>query len=292
MATELGRRVAVAVVGIPLTLAAIAVGGWVLATLIALAAALGTHEYYRLTEAKGARPFALPGIGLAAALPLIAVVHPTPGALAPLAAALAIALVLGTLAAAVWARGPEGQPLAAVSYTLFGALYVGGTLGFVPVLRAMGDPAGAGGISLAAGGYVLFPLVVTWAGDSAAYFVGRAWGRRKLAPHASPNKTVEGALAGLAGAALAALAVTWALSLGVRPGDPWMGPALAPALGALVGAAGQVGDLAESVLKRDAGVKDSGTLLPGHGGALDRLDALFFAVPVFWALLALLGGAA
>lgn len=289
MASELGRRVVVAVIGIPLTLVAIAAGGWVLGGLIALAAALGAREYYRLGTTKGERPFAAAGVVCAAALPLAAVALPTPERLALFAGGLMVVLSLATLAAAVWARGPEGRPLGAVAHTLFGVVYVGATLAFVPVLRAVGENAGVGGISLTAGAYVLFPLVVTWAGDSAAYFVGRAYGRRKLAPRASPNKTVEGALAGLVGAAVAALAVTAGFEMGVPPGTGWMGVVPALGIGAVVGAAGQVGDLAESVLKRDAGVKDSGALLPGHGGALDRLDALFFAVPVFWVTLAVLG---
>lgn len=286
MASELSRRVAVALVGIPLTLGALAAGGWVLGGLIAIASALGAREFYRLGEAKGVRPFAGAGVAAASALPLIAVAAPAPGDFAPIAGALVLLVALTTLAAAVWRRGPEGQPLAAVALTVSGVVYVGATLAFAPLLRALGDPTGTRGISLAAGAYVLFPLVVTWVGDATAYFVGRAYGRRKLAPRASPNKTIEGALAGLVGAALAALALTAGFDMGLRPDTGWMGPGLALGIGAAVGAAGQVGDLAESVLKRDAGVKDSGTLLPGHGGALDRLDALFFAVPAFWALVA------
>ncbi len=121
--------------------------------------------------------------------------------------------------------------------------------------------------------WVLFLLLaVVWVGDSAAYFVGRRWGRTKLAPVVSPNKTWEGAVASVVGALLCgALWSVWRLG-----GLSW--PVLIVAIAASVG--GQVGDLVESMLKRGAGVKDSGTLLPGHGGMLDRMDAVMFAGPV------------
>jgi len=133
---------------------------------------------------------------------------------------------------------------------------------------------------------LLVLLVAVWINDSVAYWVGSTWGRRKLAPSLSPNKTWEGAVAGLAGGAAAAL-------LGVRLWSggtaPWWG-----LWGLLVVAvvAAQLGDLVESMLKRAAAVKDSGTLLPGHGGLLDRLDAIILAVPVFYGLLGATGLAA
>src|SRR5690606_7668727 len=133
---------------------------------------------------------------------------------------------------------------------------------------------------------VLLPLLTTWAGDSAAYFAGRAWGRAKLAPTASPGKTVVGALAGLGGSVLAGVMVSVVLLADLPVHS--VPPLAAGIIGLLLGMAAQVGDLVESVLKREAGVKDSGTLLPGHGGVLDRVDSLLFAFPVGWALLTLL----
>src|SRR5262249_18467098 len=118
-------------------------------------------------------------------------------------------------------------------------------------------------------------LAIIMASDTLAYFVGHAWGRRSLAPVVSPSKTVEGAMGGLVGGVLGALAVR---SLGL-PGLPVLHAA---ALGVVVAALGIVGDLDESLLKRWAGVKDSGTLFPGHGGMLDRLDSLLFGAPVLY----------
>lgn len=290
MAGDLSRRVAVALVGIPVVLGCLALGGWVLGVVFAVTAALGAREFYALAVAGGVRPFVAAGILASAGLVLLAVQFPSPAALAPVGMAVLVGLVLVLSGAAVWRRGPQGRPLASVAATLLGVIYVGGTLAFVPILRAapsMVGPSG-GGITglLAPAAYVLLPLLAIWAGDSAAYFVGRSLGRHKLAVRASPNKTVEGALAGLVGSALAgALVAAWLLG-GAMGG---MSPVVGAWAGAVIGAAGQVGDLAESVFKREAGVKDSGSLLPGHGGILDRFDALFFAFPVTWALLAALG---
>jgi phosphatidate cytidylyltransferase len=146
----------------------------------------------------------------------------------------------------------------------------------VPALRAESN-----GPSL-----VIFLLCVVWAGDTAALYVGRAWGRRKLAPTLSPNKTWEGSLGSVAGSllaagallGLAALLELWGSARLYYPDDVWYWQLLA----VLVNVAAQLGDLAESALKRSAGVKDSGDLLPGHGGILDRIDALLLAAPVMW----------
>jgi phosphatidate cytidylyltransferase len=166
-------------------------------------------------------------------------------------------------------------------------LFVGGSLGYLVWLREFPESGRAGlpDLSLAWRGTILvsFPLLITWLNDTFAYFVGRAFGRRKLMPSVSPGKTVEGSAAGL----LAGIAVAMLLGNGIL--GPQLGLAATPVVwgmgGGMVAAAAQVGDLAESLLKREAGVKDSGTLLPGHGGVLDRFDALFFAVPVsYWFL--------
>jgi phosphatidate cytidylyltransferase len=120
---------------------------------------------------------------------------------------------------------------------------------------------------------ILLLLVIIWVGDTAAYYGGRAMGRHLLAPKVSPKKTIEGAIAGLVGSVIAGVAGAIWLHVPVS-GLIWISAATA--------IAGQVGDLAESVLKRSAGVKDSSSIIPGHGGILDRLDSLFFAAPIFY----------
>lgn len=274
--SELGRRVAVAILGIPIVLAALWVGGWALGALVAAVAVIATTELYGLARARGVQPFPVTGAAASGAIVLLATRYPTPAqASAPVLAVL-VAVTLGTLGASVWLRWPGGEPLAAVAITLLGPAYVGGTLAFAVFLR-----------SLPGIGFVLLPLVVVWVGDSAAYFAGRAWGRTKLFPAASPGKTVVGGVAGLIGSAVAGAAVA-ALALENVPG-PGLSVLAGALIGALLGVAAPIGDVAESVLKREAGVKDSGKILPGHGGFLDRIDALLFALPLTYGLLVLLG---
>jgi phosphatidate cytidylyltransferase len=130
-------------------------------------------------------------------------------------------------------------------------------------------------------GLLLTVILVTWLNDTCAYLVGRAVGRRKLAPAVSPKKTVEGALGGIGGAVLTAIAAEAIFGLGLSVGA-------AALFGLGLALVGQVGDLAESLIKRQAGVKDSGTLIPGHGGVLDRIDAMLFALTTGWLLVPLL----
>jgi phosphatidate cytidylyltransferase len=130
-------------------------------------------------------------------------------------------------------------------------------------------------------GWFLLVLFVTWLSDTGAYLVGKNVGRRKLLPRVSPNKTVEGAIGGLGFSALTGLLCSWLFKLEVQP---W----LAIVLGIVLGAAGMLGDLAESAIKRQLGVKDSGTLIPGHGGVLDRIDALLFALVTAWLIIPIL----
>jgi phosphatidate cytidylyltransferase len=286
---NLVRRAAVAAVGIPAVLASFYAGGWVLGALIAGAAMLGCHEFYELARARGDRPFPLMGMACSAGLVALATLYPSLSEAAPRVVTLLVAFVLVCSAAAVWLRWPGGSPLGAVGSTLTGVLYVGLPLAFVPLLRELpGSSAETlGADPWHATTWVVLPLLVTWAGDTAAYGVGSLFGRHRIAPSVSPGKTVEGALAGLLGsAAVGAWVVSWAAVVLPELRSPAVTGAL---LGALVGLGGQVGDLAESVLKREAGVKDSGRLLPGHGGMLDRLDALLFAFPLTWLLLASMG---
>ncbi len=302
---DLAARVGVAAVGAPVVLGALWAGGWLLGGVIALAAAIGAVEFYRMAEARGERPFVVLGTVAAAAFPLLATAWPTVGRFGAPAVGTLLALAGWSMAAAIFRRWPEGKPSAAVASTLTGVIYVGLPLAFVPILRALPEIVlgASGALGEVVGGAVqsgwrlagsdlapmtamsliLLPLLTTWAGDSSAYFVGHAIGRRKLAPEVSPGKTIEGSLGGLAGAVGAAVLITvwW-----IEP-HPTIELSLPTAawIGAVIGVATQVGDLAESLLKREAGVKDSGTIFPGHGGMLDRLDALLWAFPTTWFLL-------
>lgn len=289
--SELAKRIAVAVVGIPAVLALAYLGGWFLAVPLAVLAAIGVLELFRMGHAAGVRPVAPLGVGGAMAFVLLAAWRPAPGAFAPWALGVVVALVFLALLAALFVQGPGGRPLGAASLTLLAPVYVGLPLAAVPLLLALPemrawsatDAERWGGLAV-----VALPLAATWIGDASAYFAGSAWGSRKLAPAISPNKSWVGFWAELVGGAVAG--ATWLLVAGRWLPGLGLGVAWVGLLGAVLGLAAVVGDLVESLFKRDAGVKDSGTFFPGHGGMLDRLDALLFTLPVAYVALVLLGG--
>ena len=278
--SELTRRVLFSIVAAPVALAAIWFGEWALAALLAVAAALAAWEYFGIARAAGHRPFAVPGAAAAGLVPIV--LHGIRlGVIRTDVGTIAVVAALVTFAAAIWKRWPEGRPIGAAATTVFGVGYTGLTLGYAYVLRyhpyTVGPRAGAALLAL--------PLVLTWTSDIGAYFVGRAFGRRKLIPAVSPGKTVAGALGAVVlCVVVAALYERFVLvphaSLALR-GVPAAVPLIGPVLfGAVISVAAQVGDLAESLIKREAGVKDASQILPGHGGVLDRLDSLFFVLPV------------
>jgi len=277
MVSELARRVGFAVVAIPLALVITWNGGWLLALLLAGAGALGCAELFGLAERGGSRPARRLGIGTAAAVPPItwlAVSQPSVGTLVAEAGHYAVALWLVLLLGwALTARAPSGRPLEAVSVTLLGVLYTGGLPAFAILIRHGDLPVR----NWAGAWLVFFPLVVTWVCDTAAMFGGRTFGGPKLAPTVSPGKTRSGTIVGVVGAlAVAPLFSEWIFpQVGIKLAL-WQAVAVA----AVLSVVGQVGDLAESLFKREAGVKDSSRLIPGHGGVLDRLDSLYFVVPV------------
>ncbi len=262
-----------AAVGIPLAVVVIYLGGWALAANVAGIAVVSALEFYRLAEPKSVRPLKELGGAIAVAFVVLAAIDPSAG---PDGARFGTAVVVAMLAigvVAIWSRGVSGQPLLASSTTLTGAVYTGAMLSFALFLRHLPGNEGVWhGMAL-----VFAPIALTWASDSSAYFVGRAFGKRKLIPTISPGKTIEGAVGALVGTIVAAVAYSYLLG----QFDAYtMGLLQAIAFGILISVAAQVGDLTESMLKRDAGVKDSGRLLPGHGGALDRFDSLFFTLPI------------
>jgi phosphatidate cytidylyltransferase len=283
-AEQLGRRVAFSAVAIPAAAAAAYAGGWVLAAFLALVGALATREIYDLAATSGVDPLRRTGLAAAIALPLAT--YWAKGSEVRFAEPM---LYLGALwlllavALAAWRRGPTNRPLTAVAVTVLGVLYAPGLLCFAIVLR---HPTGVGLDSTLGTALLFFPLALTWIGDTAAMAGGKLIGGPLLAPVLSPRKTWAGAACGLAGTLLSA----WAYTVLVldRMGRP-LGLAAALLCGLVISVSGQVGDLAESLFKREVGVKDSSSLIPGHGGVLDRVDSLLFVLPVTAGLFRLFG---
>jgi len=265
------QRVVTALWGLPLLLVCIWIDTpWfpLLIFLIAAMAALGALEFYRLASLSGGRPVTF--IGVICTLGFVANANFEDAYTAPLLV-LSIALPLLWLLARSIKRGSTHAALADWGWTLMGILYVGWALSRFVVLREFEQGKE----------WVLLVLLCTIVCDSSAFFVGRAWGRHLLAPSISPKKTWEGAVAGFVAAVAAALALHYilaAVNLGLR-----LGLVHVALLGGLIGVFVQLGDLWESLFKRRAGVKDSGSWIPGHGGILDRFDgAIFSGVVVYY----------
>jgi phosphatidate cytidylyltransferase len=279
---------------VALTLVPAFFGRYIFAALVAAVTALALHELYRMFRHTGARP--LDWVGYLALAGLLAAA--LSGRWANWSAGIVVATGLLSLLAIVFRTDHRGA-LTDWALTVAGGLYIALPAAHFVLLRDLAGATGsfldrvdasgawqpfASGAALALGlAWFLLAQVVTWLTDVGAYLVGRAWGRRKLAPAVSPGKSVEGALGGLVGGAVAAWGATAAFGLPVAPLAALVG-------GALLSATGQLGDLAESLLKRQAGVKDSGTLIPGHGGILDRIDSLLFVATATYYLARLLTG--
>jgi phosphatidate cytidylyltransferase len=281
MSRNLLVRIAFAVPAIGVTVAVLWLGGWVLAALAALLGVLGTREVYDFARKQGIEPIETLGLAAAAAIPLATYWAKGYADWEPVLYAAALWLLAVFVVAMV--RGPERHPLPAVAITLFGSAYASALLAFVVAIRhglhSEGHPRAAAAL-------VLLPLIVTWVCDTCAMAAGTLLGGPKLAPILSPRKTWAGAIGGLVGGLVAAL-VYESLVLdrfGLR-----LGVVQLVTVGVAVAVAAQVGDVAESLLKREAGVKDSSDLIPGHGGVLDRLDSLYFVLPVSAGLFRLFG---
>ena len=265
------KRVLTALILAPVVLALVFLAPkWLITLAVAAVAVVAAWEFLGLAERCAAKPPRIAVLVAIAALFLGNYEWPDQ------TLSILGALSIGLLGYCTF-RTPVERVLVDAASSVFALFYVGLTLVAVPMLREQSN-----GPSL-----VVYLLCVVWAGDIAALYVGRMWGRRKLAPALSPNKTWAGALGSVGGSVavagallgLASLVAQWnsaKLSFSDSPWWYWL------ALAVVVNVAAQVGDLAESALKRSAGVKDSGNLLPGHGGMLDRIDALLLAAPVLW----------
>jgi phosphatidate cytidylyltransferase len=265
-----------AVIAAPASIAIVYIGDWALAILLSVLAALAAWELFRIARATGMLPFDLAGIALAALVPIA--IHGQRRGVYTLSLTLIVALGLLLFAAAIWLRGPRGKPLASVSVTAFGVMYAG-LFSYIYALRYHNYAIGAGAGTI----LVLLPVLLTWATDVGAYVFGRTFGRRKLIPSISPGKTVEGAVGGLGLAVVVCLIyVRFVLMPYAQLGLTVQGAVL---FGIVISVAAQTGDLAESLLKREAGIKDSSNIIPGHGGVLDRFDSLLFVLPIAFLLL-------
>ena len=288
--SELTRRILFGVVAAPIAIVIVFYGGWALAALLAIIAALAAWEFFRIARASGLTPMEDVGIPLAGIVPLF--VHARYLRIYELPLSGMALAVLAVLGMTIFTRGVSGKPLGAAASTIFGVLYTGGMLSFGYAIRYHDyviEPVRVplGGLAVAAGGLLLLlPLLGTWASDIGAFFVGRAFGRRKLMPSVSPGKTVAGAVGGL----MATVIVAWLYSRFILTPATQLAFVRGGVIvfGILVSVAAQTGDLAESLLKREAGTKDSSHLIPGHGGVLDRFDSLFFVLPVAYVLFNLL----
>lgn len=236
--------------------------------LVAVAAGLALEEFFFIARQSGLEVNRFSGQGLA--LLLLASFYLSPGDLRPaffiLVTSALLLLVLGAR------RANLEVALAGASAGVLGLVYIPATLGLLVALHQVSTPWGAGNR------WIFFLLLAVWFGDTSAYYLGRALGKHPLAPRVSPKKTIEGAFGGLIGSLLAAFVGRQIFV----PAAPLTHLVL---LSLLLGMVSQAGDLAESALKRGAGIKDSSNLLPGHGGMLDRIDGVLFASPVMFGYL-------
>jgi phosphatidate cytidylyltransferase len=258
-------RVLSAIIFLPILFAALWMGGPIWFSAIAAAGImLGLYEYYRLSTPGGEVQ------GLTAAAAVLAAFY---FGRHELIVAIIAALVIVELLVQLFARGKDedfSEMLPAAAIRIFGVLYVAVLGGYIIAIRVIESPIP----QLAAKLLTLF-FIVVFAGDTGAYYTGRAMGRRRLAPRVSPGKTVEGAIGGLLGNVVAALIAHFTFF-------PELKIIHAVPLALLMGVLGITGDLCESMLKRGASAKDAGNLIPGHGGLLDRLDSMLFNAPLLY----------
>lgn len=257
------QRILTALVAAPIVIGLAYWGGWAFVSLVALIGVVGQVELYRMARSTGAAPNDTGGLVLGA-LTVASLAWPS---LWPVTAGWLVTFVV--LAPFLL---PQTQFLPSLTTTLTGAVYPSGLLGSLVLLRTARAPSVD---STTAFWMVVLTLLLVWATDIFAYYVGKWIGHRSLAPSISPNKTWEGTLGGLA----AALLVAVGLKLTVLPFLAWQHTL---ALGLIGGGVSQIGDLMESQLKRSTGADDSSSLLPGHGGVLDRFDAMVVAAPLIY----------
>ena len=274
--SELTRRIIFSVIAAPTGIAVIYFGDWALASVLSILAALAAWELFRIARETGALPLEPGGIALAALLPVA--VHGQRLGVYTLSLHAIVAMILVLFASTIWLRGPSGKPFSSVAITAFGVLYAG-LFSYVYAVRYHDYAVGAGAGTM----LVLLPILLTWSTDVGGYAFGRAFGKRKLIPAVSPGKTVEGAVGALGlTIVICLLYVRFVMMPYAQLGLTIQGAVL---FAIVISIAAQTGDIAESLLKREAGVKDSSRIIPGHGGILDRFDSLLFVMPIAFLLL-------
>jgi phosphatidate cytidylyltransferase len=259
-------RLIVTLIGVPCFLVITLRGGIFFLLLVNLIILLGLREFYLLLTAKGYRPYKY--LGVVCGLVVCWYVYREGVFLSLLLTMTLMLIMIRELF-----RRDMSHALNNIAVTVLGVLYVGWLGSHLVMLREL--PAVVGVPDSVGARLVFFTVLITWVGDTAAYLIGIAVGRHRLLPRVSPKKTIEGAVGGLLGSAGAGLLCSLTFLDFVTP--------LAGALLGLAGGlCGQLGDLVESLMKRDVGIKDTATLLPGHGGVLDRFDSLLFCGPFMY----------
>ena len=274
---DLSKRLLTAVVGIPILIFALVQGGYVLLTLVAFVAVIGLWEFFHVMELRGHKP--LKTAGYVSGLVIVFSAYFLQNYFLVLFVVLLFILFVGLF------EKDNKAALSGTGGTIFGVFYIAGLLTFAIQLRnlgtflmtqyrSLGPFLATQHIDDRTGIYaIFFPIAVVFISDTGAYFIGKAYGKRRVAPAISPKKSWEGVGGGIAASLIAAF-VIWMIAPDRFPLKQ------AVILSVLLSIAGLAGDLVESRIKRDAEVKDSGTIFPGHGGVMDRIDALLFGLPI------------
>lgn len=275
--SELSKRILTAVIGVPIVVFAFIKGGYVLLTIVVFVALVGLWEFFNMMEKRGYKPLKISGY--ISGLVIIFSVYFLNSYTLILSGVILFILFLGLF------EKDNKAALSGTGGTIFGVFYIAGLLSFGIKIRNIGLMLGqqykmlgsfliSNHIDDNTGVYAIFFVVaVIFLSDTGAYFIGKAYGRRRVAPNISPKKSWEGAAGGVIASLIAAI-IMWCIA---PSRFPFIHVIILSVILSIVGLAG---DLVESRIKRDAEVKDSGTIFPGHGGVMDRIDALLFGLPV------------
>jgi phosphatidate cytidylyltransferase len=256
------KRTLTVLAGIPVIFLCTYYGGWLFFVLVTTLAILSVNEFYQLMNKKGYSPSYLIGFFVTTFFMWFityTVKHPH---WEPYATGILTTAIILTFTGGIFLRKAQNSTVNA-SITLLGILYIGWMFSYLILIREF----------TAHGAYLFFLIISIWACDTFAYFIGTYFGKIKLSPYISPKKTVEGAIAGFIISIIAAFIFSRYIG---------MNPMHAIILGTIIGVVGQISDLVESLIKRDAGVKDSSKMVPGHGGVLDRMDSFILTAPIMY----------